>query len=52
VFTLEGGLLEGDLGARAHRLVEDWCAERAMEIADAWSCAANGKEIPWVLPLQ
>jgi hypothetical protein len=52
VFTLGGDLLEGDLGARARSLVEAWCVERSAEINKAWECAALGKEIPWVLPLQ
>jgi len=52
IFALDGRLIEGDLGARAHHLVQDWCRERAGEIAHAWDCAAAGKEIPWVLPIQ
>jgi hypothetical protein len=52
VFSLEGQLLEGDIGSRARRLVEEWCEERASELESAWKAAIAGKEIPWVLPLQ
>jgi hypothetical protein len=52
IFTLDGRLLEGDLGTRAHHLVEEWCGEPTNDIQEAWSCAVNGKEIPWVLPLR
>lgn len=52
VFALDGDLLEGELTARASGLVKDWCVERSAEIQYAWACAAAGKEIPWVLPLQ
>lgn len=52
VFDLGGRLLEGDLGARAQRLVGEWSAERAAELTRAWTCAASGKELPWVLPLR
>ena len=52
VFAIDGTLLEGDLGPRAVRLVTEWCAERAGEIRNAWDCASEGKEIPWVLPLR
>jgi hypothetical protein len=52
VFGLDGTLLDGDLGARAHRLVREWCDERRAELEIAWACAASGKEIPWVLPLR
>jgi hypothetical protein len=52
VFALDGTLLEGDLGARAHRLVREWSAERAAAIHESWACAAAGEEIPWVLPIQ
>ena len=52
VFDLGGALLEGRLGARAERLVGEWCVERAGEIREAWACAVAGKEIPWVLPLR
>jgi hypothetical protein len=50
--TLEGTLLEGDLGPRATRLVAEWCTERAGELRHAWDCASNGRDIPWVLPLR
>lgn len=52
VFDLSGHCLEGDIGARATRLVQDWCQERSDELRDAWSAAAAGKEIPWVTPLR
>jgi hypothetical protein len=52
VFSLDGRLLEGDLGTRAEKLVLDWCSQRGQELTAAWECAVTGKEIPWVLPLQ
>ena len=52
VFALDGTLLEGEIGARARRLVAEWCAERAGELQFAWEQACSGKEIPWVAPLR
>lgn len=52
VFALDGTLLEGDIGARARRLVAEWCTERAEELRIAWEHASNGREIPWVAPLR
>jgi hypothetical protein len=52
IFGLDGIAIEGDLGARVARMVAEWCSERSDEIRRAWDCAAAGKEIPWVLPLQ
>jgi hypothetical protein len=52
VFGLDGTRLEGALGPRAERLVAEWCAEREVELREAWKCAASGREIPWVLPLR
>jgi hypothetical protein len=52
VFALDGRLLDGDIGARAHRLVGEWCKERAADLQGAWQHAVNGEEIPWVLPLR
>jgi hypothetical protein len=52
VFDLGGRCLEGDIGARAARLVEEWCRERSVELHAAWAAAAAGKEIPWVAPLR
>ncbi len=46
VFDLSGRCLEGDIGARAARLVQEWYRERAAEL----SAAAAGKYIPWVAP--
>lgn len=52
VYDLTGHLLEGNLGQRAHRLIGEWTAERMTELQDAWQKAMEGKEIPWVNPLQ
>jgi len=52
VFDLSGRCMEGDIGARAARLVEEWCRERSIELRAAWAAAAAGKEIPWVAPLR
>jgi hypothetical protein len=52
VFQLDGTLLEGSLGARAERLVAEWCEERRQDLEHAWNHAVAGKEIPWVLPLR
>ncbi len=51
-FDLNGNVLEGDLGRRAHGLIGEWCKERKSEIQEAWTAAINGKELPWVLPLR
>jgi hypothetical protein len=52
VFALDGTLLDGDIGARARRLVAEWSTERSAELRSAWDLAASGKEIPWVAPLR
>lgn len=52
VFSLDGRLLEGTLGSRAEKLVQDWCSQRTQALDAAWECAIAGKELPWVLPLQ
>ena len=52
VYSLSGELLDGDLGNRANALIKEWSKERKNDIETAWLCAVNGKEIPWVLPLQ
>ncbi len=52
VFDLSGNLIEGNLGIRAHRLVAEWCMDRQTEIQQAWKCATEGKELPWVLPIR
>ncbi len=51
-FDLSGTCMEGDLGNRASRLVSEWCAERQDELKRAWQLANEGKEIPWILPIQ
>jgi hypothetical protein len=52
VFDLDGKCLDGDLGPRASRLIEEWCRERREAISAAWEAAISGKEIPWVPPLR
>ena len=52
IFDLSGRCIEGDLGVRATRLVEEWCRERVSELRAAWTAASSGKEIPWVAPLR
>ena len=52
VFSLDGRLLEGTIGIRAEKLVQDWCGQSQQALEAAWVCAAAGKEVPWVLPLQ
>jgi hypothetical protein len=52
VFDLHGNCLEGDIGARAARLVAEWCGERQRELEEAWAAAVGGREIPWVSPLR
>ncbi|MBI2027872.1 MAG: hypothetical protein HYS98_08765 [Deltaproteobacteria bacterium] len=47
-----GNCIEGDIGRRAEKLVKEWCKERHSEIKKAWTYAYEGKEIPWVPPLQ
>lgn len=52
VFDLMGNVLEGDLGARAHRLVIEWCEERHSELQLAWNLAMRGETVPWIEPLR
>lgn len=52
VFDLSGKCLTGNVGDRANHLISEWCAENRKAIKQAWECAVNGKEIPWVRPLQ
>ncbi|PWU14650.1 MAG: transcriptional regulator [Bdellovibrio sp.] len=52
VFDLSGRCIEGNLSARTNRLVAEWCAERQLELKQAWQNAMAGKELPWVLPLR
>lgn len=52
VFTLLGECLSGNLGNRANTLIQAWCEENSDAIQRAWECALNGKEVPWVKPLQ
>jgi Domain of unknown function (DUF4160) len=52
VFLLSGELIQGQISRRAERLIQDWCVERKDELQKAWQCAIEGKEIPWVQPLQ
>ena len=52
VFTLDGAKLDGDLGNRAHKLIEEWAIENAKELKIAWKQAISGKELPWITPLQ
>ncbi len=52
VFALDGHLVEGALGGRAERLVQEWCAQSQGALEAAWASAIAGREIPWVLPLQ
>ena len=44
--------MEGDLGKRAEKLIKEWCKEKQQELELAWKRAMEGKEIPWVPPLQ
>lgn len=50
-FDLEGNLLAGSLGKRADKLVKEWANERGLELAEAWTLAAEGKEVPWIKPI-
>lgn len=52
VFNLEGACLVGNLGLTAHKLIAEWSAENRSAINLAWNCAVEGKEIPWIKPLQ
>jgi hypothetical protein len=51
-FDLSGNVLDGNLGPRVNRLIEEWCEVRQIELRRAWKAAIEGKEIPWVSPLQ
>jgi hypothetical protein len=52
VFGLDGRCIEGNLGTRAQRLIEEWAIESQPELHAAWQLAIKGKELPWLLPLQ
>lgn len=52
VFALTGECLSGNIGTRAQALIEEWCQENHDALSEAWDCAVNGKEIPWIKPLQ
>ncbi|MEK7790766.1 MAG: DUF4160 domain-containing protein [Deltaproteobacteria bacterium] len=52
IFDLFGNCIEGELGKRGEKLIKDWCQERQKELKAAWKQAIEGKEIPWVPPLQ
>jgi hypothetical protein len=52
VFSLDGSRIEGNLGNRAHKLIEEWASENKKELLEAWQLAITGREIPWVTPLQ
>lgn len=51
-FDLLGNVLEGRLSVRALKLIREWCVERQRELQAAWKAASEGKEIPWIQPLQ
>ena len=52
VYDFQGNSIDGNVGVRANRLVKEWCDERRSELVNAWNCAIQGKEIPWITPLQ
>ena len=52
VFSLDGTLIQGDLGPRANRLVKEWCQENEFELKSTWAKAIEGKELPWIKPLR
>lgn len=52
VFSLNGNVIEGSLGPVGNRLVREWANARRIEIQNAWEKAIQGKEIPWVKPIQ
>jgi len=52
IFNLEGICIEGSIGNRAHKLIEEWASENRRDLETAWQLATKGKELPWVTPLQ
>jgi len=52
VFELDGTPLEGTLSPTALRLIKKWCQENSCAIHEAWEKAKQGKELPWIKPLQ
>jgi hypothetical protein len=52
VFDFNGNCIQGDIGKRASRLVAEWAVERQEELSSAWDISMQGKEIPWITPLQ
>jgi len=51
VYDLQGNRLAGRQ-SKADKLIKEWCEERQDELEYAWSCAVEGKEVPWIAPLQ
>ncbi len=52
VLDLVGNVLKGELNLRALKLIREWCIEHQGELQGAWTAATEGKEIPWIRPLQ
>ena len=52
VFSLEGNCIEGRLGNRASKLIQEWAQENSQELEEAWQMAIHGKEVPWITPLK
>ncbi len=51
VYDLGGRPIEGSLGLRADRLIQEWASERQADLQSAWTLAFTGKELPWIHPL-
>lgn len=52
VFALDGNPLEGKLSSTAPRLIKKWCRANSRDIQEAWVKAKQGKELPWISPLE
>ena len=35
-----------------HKLILSWCEENQKALQEAWQYALEGKDIPWIQPLQ
>jgi hypothetical protein len=52
VYDLAGNLIVGDLGRIADKIIKLWCNKNAYDIRKNWRLATEGKESPWITPLQ
>ncbi len=52
VFDLHGKLIGGNIGRRAQKLIREWVSENQVLLRKSWKLALEGKDLPWINPLQ